>query len=82
MSKQTLCNYCLFKIIRRAARAKKKKVTIIADPVWGMRGFNVYVHIPSVTIHKLKCSERVKYHRGWMAKIEDHCTCQARNNNV
>lgn len=78
MSKHTLCNYCLLKIIRRAAKAKKKKVTILANPVWGMRGFNVYVHIPSVTIHKLKGGEdgeRSKYRLVWMAKIEDHCTC-------
>ena len=78
MSKRTLCNYCLLKVIRKSAKAKKKEVTILPDPAWGMRGVNVYVHPPSVVIHKLsggEDGERAKYRWSWMAKIEDHCTC-------
>ena len=78
MSKRTMCNYCLLKAIRRIAKAKKKKVTIIADPAWGMGGLNVYVHLPSVVIHELKDGEdgeRAKYRWAWMKKIEAHCTC-------
>ena len=64
MSKQRLCNYCLLELIRKGAKAKRKKVTILADTSWEMNGLNIYVHPPSVVIHKLKGGEdceRAKY---------------------
>lgn len=78
MSKLTLCSYCLLKVIRKSAKAKKKEVTIVADTAWGMGGLNVYVHPPSVVISKLEGGEdgeRAVYHAARVKKIEDHCSC-------
>lgn len=78
MNKRSLCNYCLLQLIRRSAKAKKKKVTILADAVWKVRGFNIYVHPYSIIIPELKGGEegeRAKYRQAWMKSIEDHCSC-------
>lgn len=78
MNKQTLCNYCLLEGIRKMAKEKKKKVTILADTSWSIKGLNVYVHPPSVIIHKLnggEDGERAVYRIAWVKKIENHCSC-------
>lgn len=79
MSKQTLCNYCLLKVIRKLAKAKKKKVTILVNAPWRMVGVNIYVHPPSVVIHTLKGGEdgeRAKYRWSCLkGKIGDSCSC-------
>ena len=74
----TQCNYCSLKAIRREAKAKGKKVTVLNDAKWGMGGFNIYVHPPDINIRKLTGGEdgaREKYRSAWMWEIGKHCTC-------
>lgn len=78
MSSFTRCNFCSLKIIRKDAKAKNMKVTLMHDAKWGMGGTNVYVHPPDVDIRSLpggEEGERKKYRWTWMMGIGDHCSC-------
>lgn len=78
MSELTSCNYCNLKRIKRAAKAKDYKVTILYDAKWGMGGANVYTHPKYVNIAGLEGGEdgeRKNYRSSWMMSIPKECCC-------
>lgn len=78
MSELTTCNYCNLKRIRRNAKAKGMKVTILRDAHWGMGGENIYVHPREIKIAEFPGGEdgpRSHYFASWMMKIPNKCQC-------
>ena len=73
------CNYCTFRRIRKSAKEKGFKVTILNDAKWHPGGGkNVYVHPRNIQIHKLgggEDGEREKYRVAWMMEIPETCQC-------
>ena len=78
MSENTTCNFCKLARIRRNAKEKRLKVTVLNDARWGMGGSNVYVHPKEVKIAKLPEGEdglRSTYRVSWMMEIPNSCRC-------
>jgi hypothetical protein len=78
MSEMTSCNSCKLNQIRRNAKAKGMRVTVLSDARWGMGGENVYVHPKEIKIAKLSVGEdgpRSAYRVSWMMEIPYRCCC-------
>ena len=78
MSELTSCNFCNLGRIRRDAKVKGMKVTILNDASWGMGGSNVYVHPKEIKIEKLDGGEngcRLEFRVSWMMEIPNRCQC-------
>jgi hypothetical protein len=78
MSELTSCNFCKLNRIRRDAKAKGLKVTVLNDARWGMGGSNVYVHPKEIKIEKLSGGEngpRSEFRFSWMMEIPNGCRC-------
>jgi len=83
MSELTRCNYCSLRIIRKEAKEKKLKVTLLAG--WH-GGIDAYMHPKNVTRQELQaCREKTwgdipnsgpgKYWAAWFMEITNHCCC-------
>ena len=78
MSELTSCNFCNLNRIRRDAKVKGMKVTVLNAVMGGLGGSTVYVHPKEVKIAKLPGWEdgpREKYFVSWMMEIPDRCCC-------
>jgi len=78
MSELTQCNCCTLRSIKRNAKAKGMKVTILQDAKWGMGGCNVYVHPKEVNVRKLPGGEdgpRKQYFAAWFMDLTSSCCC-------
>lgn len=74
----SICNYCILQSIKKQAKLKGYKVTILYDAKWGLGGVNVYVHPKSIKISDLsggEDGERKQYRKAWMMEIPVYCCC-------
>ena len=78
MSELTRCNFCSLEQIKREAKKKGQRVTVLPDARWGMGGVNVYVHPKHVNVRVMEGGEdgeRRSYHVSWMMQLTAHCCC-------
>ena len=78
MGELTRCNFCSLKDIRKRAKEKGGKISILNDARWGMGGKNVYRHPEGINIRNLpggEDGERAKYRIAWMGEIPNSCQC-------
>ncbi|NVM22877.1 MAG: hypothetical protein HWN68_13980 [Desulfobacterales bacterium] len=78
MSELTKCNYCSLQDIRRRAKERGEKVTVLHNSKWWYgKGCNVYVHPKDIDLPNIKEDSKLhdRYSVAWFAELPDHCCC-------
>lgn len=74
------CNYCSHRQLKKLAKDKGMKLTIIRETEYALGGVNVFMSPPEITREYLKTlvrgtPEREKYLVAWYMELTDHCCC-------
>lgn len=78
MSDLTPCNYCSLQSIKKRAKEKRQKVTVLYNSKWHSgQGCNVYVHPKNVKLQNIKEDSELhdKYSVSWFMELSDKCCC-------
>jgi len=76
MTDLTLCNYCILKALRAAAKEQGEYIRV-REAGGELGGVNVYQVPNCVQYYDLRAGteEHDKYFKGWYMAIGDHCVC-------